>query len=166
VIEWAKKQSEKANFNPEKIHLFGAINESLELLKPNAIQKEIKLENKTPKGIYVKADSLMLRSIIQNLVTNGIKYTPEGGSVIINAQLDAQMACVFVEDSGVGMTNEMQGKLFNKVNGASISGTNNEIGTGLGLLLVNDFVLQHGGTVNVESAVGTGTTFKFTIPSI
>jgi signal transduction histidine kinase len=164
IIEWAKKQSEKTNFNPEKICLADGINESLELLKPNAAQKEIKLENKTPDHIFVSADSLMLRSIVQNLVTNAIKYTPQGGSVIINAEPDEQMVCIFIEDSGVGMTTEIQEKLFNKVNNTSLSGTNNEPGSGLGLLLVNDFVAQHGGTIDVESEVGIGTTFKFTIP--
>jgi len=166
VVEWAKKQSEKTNFNPQKVLLFEGIDESLELLKPNAAQKEIRLENKTPRDLYVKADSLMLRSIVQNLVTNAIKYTPEGGSVVINAESNAQMVCIFVEDSGIGMTNEMKEKLFTKVNGQSLSGTNNEIGTGLGLLLVNDFVTQHGGTVDVESRLGKGTTFKFTIPAV
>jgi two-component system sensor histidine kinase/response regulator len=165
VIDWAKKQSEKTNFNPEKLQLAEGIDESLELLKPNAAQKKIKLENKTPKGIFVKADSLMLRSIVQNLVTNAIKYTPQGGSVIINAKTDDHMVRIFVEDSGVGMTEEVQKKLFNKDSNISISGTNNEIGSGLGLMLVNDFVTQHGGTIDVESAVGVGTTFKFTIPA-
>lgn len=126
----------------------------------------IKLENRTPRDLYVKADSLMLRSIVQNLVTNAIKYTPEGGSVVINAKSDAQMVCIFVEDSGIGMTSEMKEKLFTKVTSQSVSGTNNELGSGLGLLLVNDFVAQHGGTVDVESTVGAGTTFKFTIPAV
>jgi signal transduction histidine kinase len=166
LIEWAKKQSNKTNFNPERIHLIDGIDESLELLKPNAAQKEIKLQNKIPNEIYVQADSLMLRSIVQNIVTNAIKYTPQGGYVVINARQDEHMVSVFVEDSGIGMTDEVQEKLFNKVNSTSLSGTNNEMGSGLGLLLVNDFVAQHGGTVDVESTVGMGTTFKFTIPII
>ena len=167
IIEWAKKQREKASFSPEKIRLFDGIEDSLELLKPNAAQKKIRLENKTPKDIYVRADSLMLRSIVQNLVTNAIKYTPQGGSVVINAKLDEQMVSVFIEDSGVGMTAEIREKLFDKVNNSpSLSGTNNEIGSGLGLLLVNDFVAQHGGTIDVESIVGMGTTVSFTIPLI
>ena len=165
VIEWAKKQSKKANFNPEKVHLMAGIEEALELLKPNAAQKQIRLQNRTPKDIFVKADSLMLRSIVQNLVTNAIKYTPQGGSVIINAKLDGHMACVLVSDSGVGMAPEIREKLFNEHNGASILGTDNERGSGLGLMLVNDFVLQHDGTIEVESTVGKGTTFKFTIPA-
>jgi len=166
VIEWAKKQSQKTNFNPEKICLTDGIEESLELLKPNASQKAIRLQNKTPEDIFVKADPLMLRSIVQNVVTNAIKYTPQGGSVSINAKSDGQMVFVFVEDSGVGMTSEMQKKLFSRVNSLSLSGTDNEIGSGLGLLLVNDFVAQHGGTINVESVVGMGTTFTFSMPAI
>ncbi len=166
VIDWAKKQSEKTNFNPEKLRLAEGIDVSLELLKPNATQKKIRLENKTPKNIFVKADSLMLRSIVQNLVTNAIKYTSEGGSVIINAKPEGKMIRVFVEDSGVGMTEDIMNKLFNKDNNSSVTGTNNEMGTGLGLILVNDFVAQHGGTIDVESEVGSGTTFKFTIPAI
>jgi signal transduction histidine kinase len=166
VIEWAKKQSKKANFNPEKVHLIMGIEQALELLKPNAAQKKIRLQNRAPKDIFVKADSLMLRSIVQNLVTNAIKYTPQGGSVTINAKLDDHMASILVSDSGVGMAPEMREKLFNEHNGASILGTNNERGSGLGLMLVNDFVLQHGGTIEVESTVGKGTTFKFTIPAV
>jgi signal transduction histidine kinase len=166
VIDWAKKQSEKTNFNPKRIRLANGITESLELLKPNASQKKIRLENKIPKDIYVSADSLMLRSIVQNLVANAIKYTPQGGSVVINAELDKEMVRVFVEDSGVGMTDEIKEKLFDKNNNLSLSGTNNETGTGLGLLLVNDFVAQHGGTIDVESAVGEGTIFRFTIPAV
>jgi signal transduction histidine kinase len=164
VIDWAKKQGEKASFNPERIRLTTGIEESLELLKPNASQKGIKLENKTPKEIFVKADSLMLRSIVQNLVTNAIKYTPQGGSVVINAEETDCMACVLVEDSGVGMTTEMQNKLFMYNDNTSASGTDDEPGSGLGLLLVNDFVAQHGGTIDVESALGKGTTFRFTVP--
>ncbi len=166
VIEWAKKQSKKANFNPEKVHLIMGIEEALELLRPNAAQKKIKLQNRAPKDIFVKADSLMLRSIVQNLVTNAIKYTPQGGSVTINAKVDGHMVSILVADSGVGMAHEMKEKLFNEHNGASILGTNNEPGSGLGLMLVNDFVLQHGGTIDVASTIGKGTTFKFTIPAM
>jgi signal transduction histidine kinase len=166
VIEWAKKQSRKTSFNPEKVRLADGVEESLELLKPNAQQKKINLQNHIPKDIEVMADSLMLRSIVQNLVTNAIKYTPEGGSVRLNAKREAQMACIFVEDSGIGMTAEMKAHLFTNTDPKSLSGTNNEQGSGLGLLLVSDFVVQHGGQIDVESTLGAGTTIRFTIPAI
>jgi two-component system sensor histidine kinase/response regulator len=164
VIDWAKKQSNKTNFSPQRLRLVVGIEESLELLRPSAQQKKIRLQNNTPKDIEVMADVLMLRSIVQNLVTNAIKYTPEGGSVLIHADTDQQMASVFIEDSGVGMTKEAMERLFMNTNQQSRSGTNNEQGSGLGLLLVNDFVIQHGGKIDVESQVGKGTTIRFTIP--
>ncbi|MDB5116597.1 MAG: Signal transduction histidine kinase [Mucilaginibacter sp.] len=166
VIEWAKKQSQKTSFYPERIRLAEGVEESLEILRANAQQKKIKLQNNIPKDMEVMADALMLRSIVQNLVTNAIKYTPDGGSVLVNAKRDKQMACVFVEDSGIGMTTEMKERLFRNTDQMSLSGTNNEQGSGLGLLLVSDFVTQHGGQIDVESHIGTGTTIRFTIPAI
>ena len=164
LVEWAKKQQEKTNFNPEPIHLFNRMNESLELLNDNAYQKQINLQNLVPKNIYVSADSLMLRSILQNVVTNAIKYTSHGGCVKVTAQPLQSMIEVCVEDTGVGMSPETRDKLFATSFSSSISGTDNEKGSGLGLLLVKDFVAQHGGTIHIESAIGVGTTFKFTIP--
>lgn len=164
LVEWAKKQQEKTNFKPELIHLFNRMNESLELLNDNANQKKINLQNLVPKDIYVSADSQMLRSILQNVVTNAIKYTSHGGYVKVTAQPLQSMIEVCVEDTGVGMTPETRHQLFATSFSSSRSGTDNEKGSGLGLLLVKDFVAQHGGTIQIESTLGIGTTFKFTIP--
>ncbi|MBD1362464.1 hybrid sensor histidine kinase/response regulator [Mucilaginibacter sp. ZT4R22] len=166
VIEWAKKQSQKTSFYPERIRLASGIEESLDLLRPNAQQKKITLQNHTPKDMEVMADALMLRSIVQNLVTNAIKYTPDGGSVIVNAKRNEQMACIFVEDSGIGMNADIKERLFKNPDQKSLSGTNNEQGSGLGLFLVSDFVSQHGGQIDVESNIGAGTTVRFTIPAV
>nr|WP_294796109.1 hybrid sensor histidine kinase/response regulator [uncultured Mucilaginibacter sp.] len=166
VIEWAKKQSRKMSFNPQKVRLADGAEESLELLKPNALQKKINLQNNIPKDIEVMADPLMLRSIVQNLVTNAIKYTLEGGLVQLSAKSEAHMVCISVADSGVGMAEETKARLFKNADQKSVLGTNNEQGSGLGLLLVNDFVNQHGGRIDVESTPGTGTTICFTIPAI
>src|ERR1700749_5086766 len=111
------------------------------------------------------ADPLMLRSIVPNLVTNAIKYTPEDGSVWLNAEREGQMACILIADTGVGMTDEMQAQLFSNATRGSLSGTNNEQGSGLGMLLVSDFVAQHGGVIDVESTLGAGTSIRFTIPA-
>jgi two-component system, sensor histidine kinase and response regulator len=165
LVEWAKKQREKTTFNPRKIQLLRGMNESLDLLKNVAAQKKISLKNKVSDEIYVKADSLMLRSIVQNLVTNAIKYTPNGGSVVISALPVDAMVEVCVEDSGIGMTSEIKEKLFTKLRSSSIAGTNNERGSGLGLFLVRDFVAQHGGKIEVDSEPGKGTCIRFTIPT-
>jgi signal transduction histidine kinase len=166
VVAWAKNQREKISFNPQKILLLQGIEESLELLMPSAQQKKIRLKNNIPGELYVNVDSLMLRSIVQNLVTNAIKFTPDGGHVIVSAQLLDGMVGIIIEDSGMGMPPEVQNNLFNRSATLSVSGTNNEQGTGLGLLLVYDFVTQHGGTIEVESEIGKGTTFKFTVPHV
>ncbi|MDB5017656.1 MAG: hypothetical protein JWQ84_2488 [Mucilaginibacter sp.] len=165
LVEWAKNQRENTNFKPEKLHLVKGINESLDLLKANAIQKEIRLENDIEEDIYVKADSLMFRSILQNLVTNAIKFTPHGGGkVLVTARPIDSMVEICIQDYGIGMTSQTKNMLFGNL--APVLGTNKEKGTGLGLLLVKDFVTQHGGTIQVESELGKGTCFRFTMPKI
>ena len=164
LVEWAKKQRQKTNFNPEKIQLYTRIAESLELLRVNAIQKAVKLENNIPHDVYVYADSLMLRSILQNIVTNAIKFTPNGKGVVrVSAQPLNSMIEVCVEDSGVGMTSDVRERLIENFD-ITVPGTNQEKGSGLGLLLVKDFVAQHGGSIAIESEQGRGTCFRFTIP--
>lgn len=164
LVDWAKKQREKTSFSPKKINLVEGMNDSLELLKGIAAQKEIDLVNTIVDEMYVSADSLMFRSIVQNLVTNAIKYTPQKGSITISASQSDKMVEICVADTGIGMNSEMMGRLFDDFN-PSLKGTNNEHGTGLGLILVKDFVTQHGGTIQVESNENKGTCFRFTIPA-
>lgn len=167
LVEWAKSQREKTNFNPEKLDLRQRINESLELLKASASQKNIKLANNIPEGIFVNADALMLRSILQNLITNAIKFTPiSGGDIIITAKASEDMIEVCIQDFGVGMSKEIKDSLFGRINLPSSGGTNQEIGNGLGLLLVKDFIVQHGGAIRVESEPDKGACFNFTIPAV
>jgi signal transduction histidine kinase len=167
LVEWAKKQREKTEFKRQKLQLAHGINESLELLKANANQKEIQLENKIEDDIYIYADSLMLRSILQNLVTNAIKFTPyAGGSINVTAQPIGNMVEICVQDFGVGMAQQTKDMLLGNTKSASLLGTSQEKGSGLGLLLVKDFVAQHGGTIQVDSELGKGTCFRFTMPAM
>lgn len=165
LVDWAKKQREKTSFNPERLQLIKGINESLELLKASAIQKSIRFENDIAEDIYVYADSLMLRSILQNIVTNAIKFTPQGGGVVkVKALPVDSMVEVCIQDFGVGMSDETKATLLGNSTSVSLLGTDQEQGTGLGLLLVKDFVAQHGGTLMIDSELGKGTCFKFTMP--
>lgn len=167
LVDWAKKQREKTNFSPEKLQLAHGIKESWDLLKTNAIQKSIRLQNDIAEDIYVKADSLMLRSILQNILTNAIKYTPSGGEAIkISAQTLDSMVEVSIQDFGIGMSKETKAMILGNFFSSSTLGTNLEKGTGLGLLLVKDFIAQHGGTLKVDSESGKGTCFRFTLPAI
>src|SRR5690606_35347215 len=128
LVEWAKKQQEKTNFNPKRIQLLKKMNDSLELLQANASQKEITLEYTVEEDVFVYADAAMLRSILQNLVANAIKYTPQGGSVRITARSLSGFVEVCVEDTGVGMTADVKERLFSQENSSSALGTNKEQG--------------------------------------
>jgi signal transduction histidine kinase len=165
LVDWAKEQREKTNFNPNDLNLRQSVNESLELLRESARLKEISLENEVDGDLYIQADVLMFRSILQNLVTNAIKYTPAGGKpVAVTAVTANGMVEVCIRDQGVGMSAQTRDMLFGLGRGASSLGTSKERGTGLGLLLVKDFVAIHGGTIRVESEPDKGTCFLFTMP--
>jgi signal transduction histidine kinase len=165
LVDWAKTQREKTSFKPEKLHLRHFINESLDLLRENSIQKEITLENSVAEHFYINADSLMLRSILQNLVTNAIKYTPPGGGTVqVAASAVDGMVEICIKDDGVGMSEKTVDMLFQNSGFGSLLGTSMEKGTGLGLLLVKDFVANHGGTIKIESELSKGTCFMFTMP--
>ena len=106
----------------------------------------------------------MTDTIFRNLITNAIKFTPEGGSIKIDATQQGSMALINVSDTGVGMDEETKSKLFRlDVNHSSL-GTSQEKGTGLGLILCKEFVEKHNGKIWVESSKGEGTTFSFTLP--
>ena len=164
LVDWAQMQREKITFNAEKLHLVHRVDQSLELLKDNSTQKNVVLENKVPFGIYVNADTLMLRSILQNLVTNAIKYTAPGGLITVTAERVDRMVEVCITDSGIGMEEDVMENLFTTFNSASATGTNNEKGSGLGLILVKDFVTQHGGSIRIESEISKGTSIIFSVP--
>ncbi|MBC7422119.1 MAG: hybrid sensor histidine kinase/response regulator [Ferruginibacter sp.] len=164
LVDWAQEQRKKVTLKPEKLLLAKAVDESLELLKAIATQKNIILKNKVSFTIFVQADTLMLRSIFQNLVTNAIKYTPREGTIDITATSLHKLIAVSITDSGIGMDDAVQQKLFTGMADTSIPGTNDEKGSGLGLILVKDFVTQQGGSISVESEQGKGTCITFTIP--
>ncbi|MBC7745134.1 MAG: hybrid sensor histidine kinase/response regulator [Flavobacterium sp.] len=164
LVRWAETQREKITFKSEKLNLLSGVEKSLELLQGNFTQKKIVLNNKIPSGIYVHADPLMLRSILQNLFTNSIKFTPEEGSISIIAQSVNRMIEISITDTGIGMDEYMRENLFTNFNSASLSGTNSEKGSGLGLMLVKDFVTQNGGTIRVKSEKEKGTCVTFTVP--
>jgi len=167
LVEWAKTQREKISFSPGRLSLKKAIDESLELLKPVATQKGVPLNNLIEDGLYVNADALMLRSILQNLVTNAIKFTPQNGMPItVTAQVVGDMVEICVQDQGVGMSERSQKLLLIDDHARSLLGTDQEKGSGLGLLLVKDFVLQHGGYIQAKSELDKGTCFKFTLPKV
>ena len=112
----------------------------------------------------VHADSRMFETVLRNLVSNAVKYTPFGGKISIAARDQNEVILISVEDTGVGMEEEQVANLFNVDKKVSRPGTNNESGTGFGLILCREFVKKNGGELMVESSPGNGSKFSFTVP--
>jgi signal transduction histidine kinase len=165
LVDWAMKQREKSKFSPCKLDLKNVIDQSFELLSSFAGQKKLSLVNDVQVEICINGDENMLRSILQNVITNAIKFTSIGGEPItVTANVLGNEAEICIADHGTGMSDEViQAFLDFKANTPEL-GTHKERGSGLGLLLVREFISQHGGTITVESQEGVGTRFKFTVP--
>lgn len=164
LLEWFRLQSGRMESSPSVIELKEIINVKISLLNETAVNKQITLVDNTPIGLKVFADSYMLNSIIQNLITNGIKFTKPGGSVAISAEAAGNVAAISVSDTGIGMSQDDIGKLFNFDYVHSTLGTAKEKGTGLGLIIVKELIDANGGTISVTSELGKGSVFTFTLP--
>ncbi len=164
LLNWSRVTSGRAEFNPEKIDLFELVLTAVHLLKPNADTKEITIENNIKPNTYVFVDEQMIESVIENLLTNAIKFTPRGGKIAINISEQPDRYEVSVSDTGVGISKENIGKLFRIDVPFSEYGTEKEKGSGLGLILCKENVEKHNGKIWVESEPGKGSTFYFTVP--
>jgi signal transduction histidine kinase len=133
----------------------------LELL---ASQKTIKLSNEIDKNLLVNADKNMIGLVLRNLISNGIKFTNEGGFIKITALQNDIRTEIIVSDNGVGLTQEDIDKLFRIDIHHSTAGTNNEMGTGLGLILCKEIIEKHSGEIRIESKPNQETKIIFTIP--
>ena len=166
LMEWSRSQTGRMEFNPETIDIVGLINDVTALLDDSAKQKSITIYKKTPDNLAVFADKAMTGTILRNLISNAIKFTQPNGQVAISVQQKKTELIVSVQDSGVGIKKEAIEKLFRIDENHSTLGTQNETGTGLGLILCKEFVEKHGGKIWVESEVGKGSKFVFAIPKI
>ncbi len=165
LVDWAMKQREKSKFSPCKLDLKGVVDQSLELLGSFASQKKIRLANDVYEGIYINGDENMLRSILQNVITNAIKFTSIGGEPIrVTANIMKNEVEICITDHGTGMSDEVIRAFLDFKGNKSELGTEKERGSGLGLLLVREFISQHGGSIAIESELGVGTKFRFTVP--
>lgn len=164
LLEWSRSQSGKINYNPHLLKLNVIIQDTIGVIKNQADKKEITIENKSGSNIQVLADNNMLNTILRNLISNAIKFTHRNGKVVVSAQTKNNMVEVSVADNGIGMSKQIQDKLFKISEKVTSHGTENETGTGIGLILCKEFVEKHGGSIWVESEKNKGATFTFTIP--
>ena len=163
LLDWALLQMDKLKIQQEKLDLFTITEENFKLL--NSLNtKETTLINKTPQGTFCLGDLNMVNLVLRNLVLNAIKFTESGGTVEVSVNSGNNNDwIVAVKDNGIGINPEIQKILFEKTSGYSTRGTANEKGTGLGLILCKEFVEKNGGRIWLESEMGKGSIFYFTI---
>jgi signal transduction histidine kinase len=164
LLDWSRLQTEKLTKKIEKHNLKSNIDNIYLLYSEIAKKKLITLQNNIHSDIYICCDIDMTKTVLRNLVSNAIKYTYSQGLVSINFIERNSDAEISISDSGVGITTENIPNLFSIEKNISTLGTNNEKGTGLGLMLCKELVEKQGGKIWVESELGKGSTFKFSLP--
>ena len=164
LLYWSNSQRGMIEYNPEDNDLSFIAEDSIKLLAMNAEKKSIKLESAIKEKSYVYADANMVSTIIRNLLSNAIKFTPEGGNVKISAKKKDKFYEITISDDGVGIPKDTLKKIFLLDVHISTKGTSREEGTGLGLVLCQEFVRKNGGDIRVESEEGVGSRFIFTLP--
>jgi PAS domain S-box-containing protein len=164
LLDWAKSQRQES-YKPEKILIKPAVVNAISLLSSMASTKKITLTSSIDDKLTIYADLYMIKTVLRNVISNSIKFTPNGGNIRIEAlRVDSKVILKFI-DSGVGMTKEMIDNFFDSNLNITTPGTNNEMGTGLGLKLVKKFISQNKGFVTIESSQDNGTTFIITLPA-
>lgn len=165
LLSWARAQSGQIKLYITVNDLYLLVQEVIKALSPLAAQKHIQLVNNVEVGCMLPSDASLLRIVVQNLVANGIKFTEEGGEVVINTRkTKSQSIQLIVADSGVGMSESMVSKFNSGFKIDSLRGTNNESGTGLGLLICKEFVSHLNGKIEVKSQPNVGSSFIITLP--
>ncbi|MGD0581698.1 MAG: PAS domain S-box protein [Bacteroidales bacterium] len=166
LLEWSRLQRGVMEFNPEKLNLRNTISNGIETVSVAARNKRIEINISENDDQEVIADRHMLETVVRNLVSNAVKFTPAGGKVNISCSLNMDNYFeIKISDTGIGMLPDLIGKLFLLNERTSRKGTEGEPSSGLGLLLCKEFIEKHGGKICVESEVGKGSTFSFTIPA-
>ncbi len=165
LLIWAKSKSNQLIFKPQYVYLPTCLNEIAESLQASATSKNIQLIIAHTPDIKIYVDLNILNTILRNLISNSIKYTNSGGLIEINVTKQPHDVEFKISDNGVGMSKETQKKLFRIDTNVSTIGTSNEKGTGLGLILCVEFIEKLNGKICVESELGKGSTFIFTLPA-
>jgi len=164
LLLWARAQSGKIAYELQKVKLLDLCCEVIDVLASSAQNKSIVINQHIDHSIEVLADKNMVKTILRNLISNAIKFTPHGGSIdVLLKKTDNNEVIVSVKDTGIGISPASLNKLFDITQIQSTKGTDNETGTGFGLLLCKEFVEKQGGTIWVECEEGNGATFSFTL---
>ena len=164
LLIWSHSQTGQIVYEPTSMNLFIVVEGIFALLNGKAMGKNILMENKIDPSTLINADKNMLSTILRNLISNAIKFTPQEGKICVSASENKEYIEVSVTDTGVGIEEKYIPLLFRIDSKYSTPGTNNETGTGLGLILCREFVEKHKGKIWVESEINKGSRFIFTLP--
>jgi signal transduction histidine kinase len=173
LLTWSQLQRGRIEYDPAPIELREIAESTVTLLEKTALSKQIRLEQKIEPELMIHADQQMIETVIRNLTSNALKFTPQGGQVTISARQTypspdhegPPWVEVSVTDTGVGISQEDMEKLFKIHVHHTTPGTCREKGSGLGLILCHEMVEKNRGRIWVESEVGKGTTIRFTVPA-
>lgn len=165
LIEWSRLQTGRIKFNPTLFDINSIISEVVDLLFASARQKSINITSDIPSRLNIFADIFMINTVLRNLISNAVKFSYPEGKILISALKKESAVMIKISDNGVGMSQEAIEKLFNFESNFSTTGTQNEKGTGLGMIICKEFVTTHKGKIWVESEIGKGTSVIFTLPS-
>lgn len=163
LLDWSLMQRSLLEYNPQLNNLLDIVNENVAISHQLASKKNITIINNIDADTFVYADSDMIRSVVQNLLSNAIKFTPKDGQIVISSTRTKKFVDVKIKDSGIGIDATNISKLFKLDTLFSINGTEGEKGTGLGLLLCKEFVERNGGKISIDSQLGKGSTFSFSL---
>ncbi len=165
LLEWSRSQQHVVDMNRRHVNVSGLVTDTVHLFQPGARQKGIRVSVDVPGHLTAFADRDMIGTVLRNLINNAVKFTPTGGSVTISGRERGRLVEIELRDTGVGISPEDRDALFDLGRSVTRSGTGGEKGSGLGLLLAHDYVVRHGGTIDVESNPGDGTCFRVTLPA-
>jgi two-component system, sensor histidine kinase and response regulator len=164
LLHWVLSQMEGISVKPTRLDIQAMAQNKLELYAELIQQKKLEIDNQIPTKTYLWADFQHIDLVLRNLLSNAIKFTPRGGKIEIRYFPQNDFGEVWIKDSGVGILPENLGKLFQIKQHISRYGTENEKGTGIGLLLCKEFIEKNQGKILVESESGKGSIFKFCLP--
>jgi signal transduction histidine kinase len=164
LLDWARTQRGLIVNESTELDMYEITDSSIDIVKQRADNKSQQLINEIPSKIFVKADLNLISSVMLNLLNNAIKFSPRGGVIRISSEIENEFVIVHVQDQGIGIPKELQMKLFDIGNTTLRQGTENELGTGMGLVLVHEFIQLMGGDIWVNSDEGKGSVFSFTLP--
>lgn len=164
LLVWSQSQTNKIIYSPEKLILNTELSTAYAGLEQTAKNKEIQVDFELQTDTLVWADKNMVQTILRNILSNSIKFTERGGKIVVRSTSENNFATVVISDTGIGIEAGNLTKIFDIDNKFRIRGTENEMSTGLGLILVKDFIHRNGGTVKIESQIGIGTTVSISLP--